>query len=379
MYKTLDDILTPIHGRERQKDVVLPYAPVATERVAVIVNKNAKQVDDAVAKRLSRLVPASDFYYSHTLEDAEAFARQVVQRGYGTIMCGGGDGTMVNIMNNVFRYVDEANDWRLQRARHFGERQALLPYPEFGILRLGTGNGLSHVIGGKQATLDLQKMLSGQRHPTVNVDLIESEGARFFFAGMGYDARILNDYNTIKRWAQSSKLLKKITASAAGYLLAVCGKSVPHMLRHGFNSHVRVTNLGEDGWYMDPRRGDRAMPIKAGQVLYEGPAGIVGVGTAPFFGFGFKMFPFAGVRPGYMNLRVATAGPLKALSHLPTLWRGTWRDPEVLDFLVSRVKVESQEPTPFQHSGDGQGTRTSIEYKISERPLKLVDYRGPAL
>jgi len=378
MYKTLDDVMSPISA-PRQKDVLLPYAPVQTERVAVIINRNAKQVDDKVAKRISRLIPSADFFYSHTLEEAEAFARQVVQRGYGTIMCGGGDGTLVNIMNHVFRYVDEANDWRLQRARHFGERQALLPYPEFGILKLGTGNGLSSVVGCDHATLDLQKMLSGQRHPTVNIDLIESEGARFFFAGMGYDARILNDYNAIKTWASGNGMMKKLTATAAGYLMAVCAKSVPHMLRHGFNAQVRVINTGDEGYYMDPRRGDRAMPIKPGQVLYEGPAGLVGVGTAPFYGFGFKIYPFAGVRPGFMNLRVATCGPIKALSHLPTMWKGTWRDPELLDFMVSSVRVESKDGMPFQHSGDGQGNRNSIDFKISERPLKLVDYRGAAL
>jgi diacylglycerol kinase family enzyme len=380
MYKTLDDVLSPMRVQQPQsRDINLPYAPVATERVAVIVNKNAKQVDDAVAKRLAGLIPQADFFYSHTLEDAEAFARQVVQRGYGTVMCGGGDGTLVNIVNHVFRYVDEANEWRMQRARHFGETQPLLPYPEFGILKLGTGNGLAAVVGAKQATLDLQTMLSGERHPTINLDLIESEGSKFFFAGMGYDARVLNDYIAVKKWAAKSSILKKIAGSVAGYLMAALSRTVPHMLRHGFNAQVKVINTGKDGWFLDPRRGDRAIPIKEGQVVYEGPAGLVGVGTAPYYGFGFKIYPFAGIRPGYMNLRLATCAPLKALAHLPGLWRGTWRDPEVLDFLVSSVRIESKDPLPFQHSGDGQGQRTSVEFKIADRPLKLVDYSGPAL
>ncbi|MCC6811602.1 MAG: hypothetical protein IT381_29495 [Deltaproteobacteria bacterium] len=375
MYKTLDDVLTH-PSRERSKDVVLPYAPVATERIAVILNKNAKQVDDKVAKRLGRLVPASDFYFSHTLEEAEAFARQVVQRGYGTILCGGGDGTLVNVMNHVFRYVDEANDWRLQRARHFGERQPLLPYPEFGVLKLGTGNGLSSVVGATKPAEDLQKVLSGPRHSAVNIDLIESEGQRFFFAGMGYDARILNDYNAMKEWAQNKKTMKKLTATAAGYLMAILGKSVPTFMRDGFAQNVRVTNQGDDAYFMDPRRGDRAMPLKHGQVLYEGPAALVGCGTTPFYGFGFKIYPFAGVRPGMMNLRIATCNPFKPLLNLPSLWKGHWRSQEVLDFLVTKVKVEMEKPMPYQHSGDGQGSRDNITFQISERPLKVVDYRG---
>ena len=378
MYKTLDDVLTQ-RSPERSKDIVLPYAPVATERVAVILNKNAKQVDASVAKRLARLVPASDFFYSHTLEESEAFARQMVQRGYGTILCGGGDGTLVNVMNHVFRYVDEANDWRLQRARHFGERQALLPYPEFGILKLGTGNGLSSVVGASKPTEDLQKVLSGPRHSAVNIDLIESEGTRFFFAGMGYDARILNDYNALKMWAAKYKPMKKLTATAAGYLMAILGKSVPGFMRHGFAQNVRVTNLGDDAYFMDPRRGDRAMPIKHGAVLYEGPASLCGVGTTPFYGFGFKIYPFAGTMPGFMNLRVATCAPFKPLANLASLWKGHYRSAEILDFMVNKVKIETEKPMPFQHSGDGQGSRTEITYQISERPLKVVDYHGAVM
>ncbi len=293
-----------------------------------------------------------------------------------TVMCGGGDGTLVNVMNHVFRYIDEANEWRTQRSRHFGERQTLLPYPEFGILKLGTGNGLSNVVSAKNATEDLLKVLSGPRHNAVEIDLIEAEGQRFFFAGQGYDARILNDYNAIKNWAARSKAMKRLTATAAGYLMAVLGKTVPHMLRHGFNNEVRVTNLGDEGYFMDPVRGDRAIPVKSGQVIYEGPAGLCGVGTAPFFGFGFTMFPFAGVRPGFMNMRVATCGPLKPLANLPSLWKGNWRDAEVLDFMLTKVKVESKNPVPYQHSGDGMGARDSITYSISDRPLKLVDYKG---
>ena len=48
----------------------------------------------------------------------------------------------------------------------------------------------------------------------------------------------------------------------------------------------------------------------------------------------------AGVRPGMMNLRIATCNPFKPLLNLPSLWKGHWRSQEVLDFLVTKVKVE---------------------------------------
>ena len=135
-------------------------------------------------------------------------------------------------------------------------------------------------------------------------------------------------------------------------------------------------DIGRIGGDRGTVRCDRAVAIKPGQVIYEGPAGIVGVGTAPFYGFGFTMFPFAGIRPGMMQLRIGTCGPVKILSHLPSLWTGTWRDPEVLDLLCTKVKVEAKTSVPYQHSGDGQGDRKELIFQVSDRPLKLVDYRG---
>jgi len=374
MFQPLDN--NRLMPQARRGELQLPTLAPATERIAVVLNRNAKMVDDRVANRLARFVPAADFYYSHTLDEAESFARQIVQKGYGTVLCGGGDGTLVNVMNHVYRYIDEANEWRKNRARHFGEQQALLPYPEFGVLKLGTGNGLSKVVGAANAALDLQKVFSGPRHPSIEVDLIEAEGTKFVFAGLGYDAWVLNDYMQLKKWADKHKLMKKFTATAAGYLMAVVGRTVPAMLKQGFYRNVRVINQSETAYFMDGRRGDRAIPIKNGEVLYEGPAGLVGVGTSPYYGFGFKIYPFAGTMPRMMNLRVATMGPVEVLSRLPSLWMGYHRSNTILDFMVEKVKIESDDEFPFQHSGDAMGYRKEMTFSMSSKPLKLVDYRG---
>jgi diacylglycerol kinase family enzyme len=137
-----------------------------------------------------------------------------------------------------------------------------------------------------------------------------------------------------------------------------------------------VTNLGGSAYYVDGRRGDRAIEVKKGAVLYEGPAGLAGVGTSPYYGFGFKIYPFAGIMPGHMNLRVATMGPIEVLARLPGIWNGSHRSNMILDFLVKKVRIESDKPLPYQHSGDGQGYRTSVEFEVGPKPIKLVDYRG---
>lgn len=358
----------------------LPQQPLAIDRLAVVLNHNANKVNDRVAKKLRSLLPAStDFYYSHSLEEAESFARQIVHKGYGTVISGGGDGTLTNLINQVCRYIDEANERRVQRARSFGEIQPLLPYPEFGLLKLGTGNGLSSVVGAKNPREDLHKLITGPRHRPIEVDMLECEGQKFFFGGIGYDARILNDYIALKKWAARSPYMKRLSATAAGYLMATISRSVPAFLRDGYTQEVRVVNTGDDCYFMDPRRGDRAVKVEKGAVLFEGHAGLVGAGTSPFFGFGFKVFPFAGMMPGFMNLRIATTAPLDVLANLPAVWRGQFRTPTILDFCATSVRIECKEPSPYQHSGDGQGLRQELNFKVAAQPVKLVDYHGMPL
>ena len=361
----------------QKRETSLPVQALAIDRLAVVLNHNANKVNERVAKRLRSLLPSTtDFYYSHTLEEAEAFARQIVHKGYGTVISGGGDGTLTNLINQVCHSIDEANERRVQRARSFGEIQPLLQYPEFGLLKLGTGNGLSATVGARNPREDLHKLLTGPRHRPVEVDMITCEGQKFFFGGIGYDARILNDYIALKKWAAKSPTMKRVTATALGYLISALGRSVPGFLKNGYTQEVRVVNTGDDCYFMDPRRGDRAVPVAKGAVLFEGQASLVGVGTSPYYGFGFKIFPFAGMMPGFMHLRVATTPPLDAVANLPKLWRGHLRTPTMLDFCAKSVRIECAKPAPYQHSGDGQGLRQSLDFAVAERPVKLVDYFG---
>lgn len=363
--------------RREDRSQALPVQALAIDRLAVVLNHNANKVNERMAKKLRSLLPTTtDFYYSHTLEEAEAFARQIVHKGYGTVISGGGDGTLTNVINQVCHYIDEANERRAQRARSFGEIQPLLQYPEFGLLKLGTGNGLSSVVGASNPREDLHKLLTGPRHRPLEVDMIECDGQKFFFGGIGYDARVLNDYVALKKWAAKSPMMKRLAASPVGYLMAALGRSVPGFLKHGHTQEVRVINTGDDCYFMDPRRGDRAVRIEKGAVLFEGHAGLVGAGTSPFFGFGFKAFPFAGMMPGFMNLRIATTAPLDIVANLPKVWTGHHRTETILDFSAQSFRIECVKPSPYQHSGDGQGLRDVLEFRVAPKAVKLVDYHG---
>jgi diacylglycerol kinase family enzyme len=256
--------------------------------------------------------------------------------------------------------------------------QNRLASPRFAFLTLGTGNGLRRVVGASDPLADLRRLVEDGAGRTHSVPVIESNGERFLFAGLGYDSMLLNDYNWL-RTRVHGRIARPLVQTVLGYFGALFSRTLPRVLLKGHQLNVRVTALGES-YYVDPRRGDAAMPVTSGASLYEGPASMLGVGTTPFFGYGLKIFPFAGMMPNMMHLRVCNTGPLTTLAHLPAVWRGTYRNSEDLhDFLVSEVRIELDQPFPFQHSGDDQGLASHLHFKIAEERLKLVDFYSPKL
>jgi hypothetical protein len=347
-------------------------------RVAVLLNRNARRVTDALAKRIERLVGKDNLFYSRSLDEAESFAREIVQRGFGTVVCGGGDGTLIRAVNLIQHYIDEANSWRMEHYRRLGEAQKLLTAPRYAVLRLGTGNGLHPVVGNSNPEDDVRSLVDyapGREH---SLRMISCENERFLFGGLGYDSMLLNDYNGFKKHTKSA-LLRPFMHSVGGYFAAFFARTLPRILTMPNTSlEMRVVTKGP-AHYIDPRRGDAAQEIPAGSVLYEGPANMVGAGTTPFYGYGLKMYPFASIRPDVMQLRIARIGALKALTRLPSLWGGTYRNfNDLMDFFVTDVEIQLEKPFPFQHSGDDQGARTHLRWQLAEQPLRLVDFYRPS-
>ena len=77
-------VITDLRARERSR-----------ERVAVVVNGNARKVTEDLVRQLEGVVQPGDLFVSRTLEEAEPIARSIVERGYPTVLTGGGDGTFV--------------------------------------------------------------------------------------------------------------------------------------------------------------------------------------------------------------------------------------------------------------------------------------------
>src|SRR5688500_4000941 len=105
--------------------------PPPSQRIAVVVNGNAKNVDSEVISTLDQILLGGDLFVSRRLEDARDIARTLLSRGYGTVLTGGGDGTFTVMVTEVVREARRQNK----------------PLPRFGLLKLGTGNALAWVVG----------------------------------------------------------------------------------------------------------------------------------------------------------------------------------------------------------------------------------------
>jgi diacylglycerol kinase family enzyme len=326
-------------------------------RAAFLLNRNARSVSDRLVEKLAAVVPAGDLFLSKTLDDATVFARAIARRGYGQVFLGGGDGTLVTTMN-------------LLRAHTAAEG---LPMPTVGVLKLGTGNAMARALGALDPLTDAHHVLQKGPSTTRAVDFVETEeGMLTPFAGMGYDGLVLNDYMWLKARAHGSPVTRALAESVGGYLGAMLLKSVPHEIRNPA-ARLRITSK-RDAWFLRPtERGDVEERIPAGTPLFEGNAATVCVGSIPYFGFGFTMFPFAMKKPGHIQLRVVGAPIPSILANLyPKVWKGTWRHPKLLDFHVRDVEVESDRPLPYQVGGDARGHQHRLSFRVSEQPVEMA-------
>lgn len=332
-------------------------------RIAVVVNGRARNVTSEVISTLDQILHGGDLFVSRSLEDAHEIAKTLVTRGYGTVLTGGGDGTFTVMVTEVVR-----------EARRTG-----LPLPRFGLLKLGTGNSLAWVVGagevrGRELGADIERL--SQHAGSRSMRLVEVEGIISPFCGLGADAMVLADYGLVKEWLCRTPL-RRIAPGPLSYGIAAVTRSLPQQL-FGALPHCRIVNQGGEGFRLGPKASVLGRPIQRGEVLYEGPLRFAGLSTIPYYGYGFRMFPYAEERSDRMHLRVTTLSPLKFAAHFSDIWRGSYEDPESLfDYLVDAVTIELDPPTPFQVGGDLRGRRSQVRVLLSPTPIQLVDLYAP--
>jgi diacylglycerol kinase family enzyme len=190
-------------------------------RIAVVVNGNAKSVSNEVIATLDQILEGGDLYVSRRVEDSEAIAANLLDRGYDTILTGGGDGTFTVVVTAV-----------VNAARKRGVEP-----PRFGLLRLGTGNSLAWVLGasqmgsGARAARALSADVARLRADAGSrlLPLVEAEGMLSPFCGFGIDANVLHDYAETKGLFAKTPFGRAL-AGIATYAVAATTRTIPGYL-----------------------------------------------------------------------------------------------------------------------------------------------------
>jgi diacylglycerol kinase family enzyme len=326
-------------------------------RTAFLLNSNAKSVTPSLKRKLAKLIPPSDLYFSSSLAEAEELINAIIDAKYPYLFCGGGDGTIVKTINTVW-------------ARGFCEPGRAMP--KVGVLRLGTGNALARLLKAGDVKDDIEHILSGKKFTPVSLNMVQADDGQLTpFAGIGYDGEIMNDFETIKDFFVGSPL-KKYFTSFLGFTIAGLFKTLPRQLNKP-RAQVILRSSYPAYRIMEIDGQDEEVYLNEPCVFYNGEAPLICVGTIPSVGYDFKMFPFANRRPGYMHLRICAVPLPVCLTHFyPSIWQGTFRHPKLFDYLVKDVEIEANTSLPYQLAGDAMGYKKSLVFKVSDRPVEMV-------
>jgi diacylglycerol kinase family enzyme len=352
----------------------------SSEGVAVLLNANARSVSESLRRELENFVPAKDLFYSRSFEDARRIARTVLDRGYRTVLTGGGDGTFVGYVNCLY----EQAMLGARPAQSAGAALKLAPIPardirlpRIGVLKLGTGNAVADFGGasGRRVGVveDILRARSGEVSASRPLHLLSHEGKRAPFAGLGIDAALLNDYVFLKERVKGTKL-EFLGTGGMGYFCSIVSRTLPSYALRTAIPHVEVVNLGGPARQIGSDGRPVGREIQRGEILYRGPCKIAAAGTVPNYGFGFQIFPHALRAPGQFQLRLTAIGIPRILRNLRTLWKGGTAPEGVVDFHCDRVLVKFDRDMPLQVGGDAEGYRREIVLSMAERPLELLDF-----
>lgn len=330
-------------------------------RVAVVLNTNARKVDDQTVRWARSVVPGRDLFLSRAVDEGFRIADRIVAEGYDAVLWGGGDGTFAAGVAELFRAADRRG----------------APLPEVGVLRLGTGNALADAVGAAPATEDglaedvLRARGVGLVDKSRSLALLDVEGRPSIFCGFGLDAQILDDFGKTVGLLRRLGIARSVESANVRYFLSVSARSVPRFLM-AQRPEIVAINRGAPAIQVDVDGHAMGAPIPAGRVLWRGLASLASAATIPYYGLGMKMFPHVDRKPGRFQLRLADAGALEILTHLPAIFKGRYASPHLHDFLVDKVELVLSRPAPFQCGGDLVGERSRMTLSFWDRPISIV-------
>mmetsp|Transcript_8089 Transcript_8089/g.15411 ORF Transcript_8089/g.15411 Transcript_8089/m.15411 type:complete len:544 (-) Transcript_8089:86-1717(-) len=422
-------------------------------QTAILLNTNARSVSKQVVEAAIQVFGEQHVFVTQTAEEAATAASHILERRYALVIPVGGDGTLSSLVNLLCEEIvsrqsitDNSGNTRMTLD------EAMKYLPTMAYIPLGTGNGVGSVVGNpvkrpprkwggskrrRQLTRTLQRLQAigtklgrqsandyeDEDYELINMPMMEvthpttsnasdddgttKNGDLCFFAGVGFDSLMLNDFKRIKAWSIRTGFLTRMLSSVTGYVVALVVRTLPQSVfegRHNIHVELSTRNINTTLW-VDHRRGDVVRPVQ-NAVLYKGMTGILAAGTSPFYGGGLRLFPFARLTTDQMHLRVGRIHPLTGFLNIPQIFAGTYRDKSerlrCLDFIGSDFDVQVQAAPlsddddessatsnsqdkdtklhsnpndkgyPFQHSGESVGHVERFRLRVVKEPVRFV-------
>jgi hypothetical protein len=326
-------------------------------RYAVLLNARAKGWTGKLHHDIQRFVSSQDLYLTDDFRQAERTVDKLLADDYDAIFTGGGDGTICYLMSAIRSRIDDG------KIDHDDA-------PPVGVLRMGTGNAIASFVGAGPVTDDLRALRAGAPLIVHEVDMLEGAEGLFPFAGIGWDAEVLNDYEWLKD-AVRDTAVENYATGMGGYWMSMLSRTIPKAMRQE-SVNVTITNAADVALGLDDN-GEVIREYEQGEVIFEGEVSTCAPSTIPYWGFKIRMFPYASQRAGFANLRCFNGTVPWILTHLPSYWKGAFRAEDMDDFLIKRVTLEVHDrAVPYQVAGDGVGSERTLDWKVSDKPVRLA-------
>ena len=300
--------------------------------LTVIVNPHAgkRHVGEEIPE-LERTLRSRNLPYrlvrTHGPGDATRFAREALESGGRFLVAVGGDGTVHEVVNGMF---DD-------------EGKPIIPDAVLGVVAAGSGCDLIRTFGlPGDATRACHHLTGDNTYPLdvgkITYTTADGERAVRYFvnvAEVGLGAAV---------------------AARAERMSPSLGRSKYFL---GF-------------WLTLPRFKLAEVKVVAGRKSYEGPAYLVVVGNAQYYGGGMKISPRSYPGDGVLDTLVFKGPKSDAFTMLPKIYRGEHLPHDHVEELRvrSELLVEADRPLPIESDGEVLGT-TPVTFEVLAQPIQM--------
>lgn len=305
-------------------------------RWLVIVNPNAgKRKGEKDWPEISALLSEAGIEFIHEFtvrrEHAMTLTENYIREGFRKIIVVGGDGTMNEVVNGIFR-------------------QDIIPTTSVtvGMIMVGTGNDWGRMYNLKEKYNKAVKIIKKQRIFTQDAGMVKyfegsTEIHRYFvnIAGLGYDALVTSMTNRTK---------EKGGGGTMTYLLS--------LLKGLFRYHHSYLDIEVDG-----------------ESIYKGRVFSMSIGICKYNGGGMMQLPYAIPDDGLFDVTIfKNVTKMTVIRHIKKLYAGTFTNlPFVQTHRGKTVSVISSTLDQSELETDGESLgNTPFTFSIIPKSITII-------